>query len=215
MNWSLLEICDIKFMPFFLTAITSYFLGSIPFGYLLVRLLYQRDVRQTGSGNIGATNVARTSPALGAVTLLLDALKGFAAVALARHLHPESNLLIAGAALFAILGHMFPVWLGFRGGKGVATALGSFLAVAPKSVLILVVIFVAIVAVFRFISLGSIVAAACFPFLVLYTDHSGLWPTLLLGAACVLIIVRHRENIGRLLRGNESRFSLKRSKSAA
>ena len=197
-------------MPFFLTAIASYFLGSIPFGYLLVRLLYKRDVRQTGSGNIGATNVARTSPALGAVTLLLDSLKGFAAVALARHLHPDANLLMAGAALFAILGHMFPVWLRFRGGKGVATAFGSFLAVAPKSVLILVVIFVAIVALFRLISLGSIIAAACFPFLVLFLEHREISPTLLIGAACFLIILRHRENIRRLLQGSENRFSLQK-----
>jgi len=196
-------------MPFFLTAITSYLLGSIPFGYLLVRVFHKRDIRETGSGNIGATNVARTSPALGLATLVLDALKGFVAVALTQHLHPESSVLMAAAALFAIVGHMFPVWLGWRGGKGVATALGSFLCLAPKSVLVLVIIFVVVVAMFRFISLGSIVAAACFPFLVAWKEHADLNSVLLIGAACALVIIRHHENIGRLVRGNENRFSLR------
>lgn len=198
-------------MPFLLTAITSYLLGSIPFGYVLVRLLHHRDVRETGSGNIGATNVARTSPALGVATLLLDALKGFAAAALARHLHPEAaTLFMATAALFAIMGHMFPVWLGWRGGKGVATALGSFLCVAPKSVLVMVAIFVVVVATSRYISLGSIIAAVCFPFLVVRMEHTGTDSTLLIATACVLIIVRHHENIGRLLRGSESKLSSRR-----
>ncbi len=198
-------------MPFFLTAITSYLLGSIPFGYVLVRILYRRDVRETGSGNIGATNVARTSPVLGVVTLLLDALKGVAAAALARHMHPEAAaLFMAIAALFAIVGHMFPVWLGWRGGKGVATALGSFLCVAPKSVLVMVAIFLVVVAASRYISLGSIVAAVCFPFLVLRMEHTGLNSILLIAVACVLIIIRHHENIGRLLHGSESRFSLRK-----
>jgi len=198
-------------MPFFLTAITSYLLGSIPFGYLLVRILYRRDVRETGSGNIGATNVARTSPALGMATLLLDALKGFAAATLARHMHPEAaTLFMAIAALFAIVGHMFPVWLGWRGGKGVATALGSFLCVAPKYVLVMVAIFLVVVAASRYISLGSIIAAVCFPFLVLRMEHPDTYSLLLIAAASLLIIVRHHENIGRLLRGSESRFSLRK-----
>jgi glycerol-3-phosphate acyltransferase PlsY len=199
-------------MPFFITAITSYLLGSIPFGYVLVRVFRGQDVRETGSGNIGATNVARTSPALGAATLVLDALKGSAAAALARHLHPEAaTLFMATAALFAIVGHMFPVWLRWRGGKGVATALGSFLCVAPKSVLVMVGIFVVVVAASRYISLGSIVAAVCFPFLVLRMEHTGTDSTLLIAAACALIIIRHHENIGRLLRGSESKFSVTRT----
>lgn len=198
-------------MPLFLTAIVSYLLGSIPFGYVLVRLFHHTDVRETGSGNIGATNVARTSPALGAVTLLLDALKGFAAAALARHFHPgASSLFVAAAALFAIIGHLFPVWLGFRGGKGVATALGSFLCVAPKSVLVMLAIFVILVAAFRYISLGSIAAAFCFPFLVWQMEHPGRDSLSLITIACVLIILRHHENIGRLMRGNESPLRLGR-----
>ncbi len=198
-------------MPIFLTAITSYLLGSVPFGYLLVRIFRGQDVRETGSGNIGATNVARTSKGLGAATLTLDALKGFAAAALARYLHPEASaLFMATAALFAIVGHMFPVWLGWRGGKGVATALGSFLYIAPKSVLIMVAVFVLVVAATRYISLGSIVAALCFPTIVLLMEHERPESLLLIGVACGLIIVKHYENIGRLLRGNENKFSLGR-----
>src|SRR4030081_778777 len=105
---------------FLVTAAFSYLLGSIPFGYILLRMFRGQDVRQTGSGNIGATNVARSSPALGILTLLLDALKGYAAVAIIRALFPDQIVLAGIAALFAIVGHIFPVWLKFRGGKGVA-----------------------------------------------------------------------------------------------
>lgn len=192
------------------TAITGYALGSIPFGYLLVRLFRGEDVRKTGSGNIGATNVSRTSPALGVATLLLDAVKGFAAVALTRYLYPGNISLLALAALFAIIGHMFPVWLGWRGGKGVATALGSFLGLAPRPVLIMVAVFLVVVAASRYISLGSIVAALCFPVFVIYIEHYRMEPALLVAAACLLIVVRHHENIRRLLRGSENKFSLGR-----
>ena len=127
----------------YLIAICSYLLGSIPFGYVLVRLFQGADIRERGSGNIGATNVARTSPTLGLITLLLDAAKGYLAVYLA-FLFPEAldpfstqRILIASvAAALAITGHIFPVWLKFRGGKGVATALGSFVWLAPKAVLV-------------------------------------------------------------------------------
>jgi len=197
-------------MSFFLTAITSYLLGSIPFGYLLVRIFRGEDVRKTGSGNIGATNVSRTSPALGAATLLLDAAKGFAAVALARHLHAGDSLFMATAALFAIAGHMFPVWLGWHGGKGVATALGAFFCLAPKPVLAMVAVFVVVVAVSRYISLGSIIAALCFPVLVMAIEHYSYGPMLLTVAACALIVARHHENIRRLVQGNENKFSLGR-----
>src|SRR5882672_6035569 len=198
-------------MPFLQTAITSYLLGSIPFGYLLVRLLHHQDVRKTGSGNIGATNVARTSPALGAATLVLDALKGFAAVALAWHFHPGVVVFMATAALFAVVGHMFPVWLGWRGGKGVATALGSFLCIAPKSVLVIVAIFLIVVAASRYVSLGSIVAALSFPLLAIFLEHYDMRSVLLIVAACALVVLRHHANIGRLVRGCESKFSLRHS----
>jgi len=116
-----------------LTAIWSYFLGSIPFGYILVRLFRGEDVRESGSGNVGATNVARSSPLLGLATLVLDAIKGLFAVLFTRAVFPADRSLLIVAALFAILGHVFSVWLRFRGGKGVATGLGSPSAPSQRS----------------------------------------------------------------------------------
>jgi len=201
-------------MTFLLAAAISYLLGSIPFGYLLVRAFHGHDVRQTGSGNIGATNVSRTSPALGVVTLILDALKGAAAVALTRALFPGQDrlLLPALAALFAILGHIFPVWLRFRGGKGVATGLGSFVMLAPKAVLVMLGIFVAVVLAFRYVSLASIIAFALFPLLAGLLDgyDRAPWVLLTMVGAAGIIIMKHRENVRRILTGNENRFSLRR-----
>src|SRR5438552_2701121 len=175
--------------PFFLTAAFSYLLGSIPFGYILLRIFRGQDVRQTGSGNIGATNVARSSPGLGILTLFLDALKGATAVAATRALFPEQMMLAAIAALFAILGHIFPVWLRFRGGKGVATGLGAFLMLAPKIVLIALGIFVVMVFAFRYISLASIVTVALFPLLAWLLKAYGNTPMVLvfMTAASALI----------------------------
>src|SRR4051812_26660843 len=144
--------------PILIAAVGGYLLGSIPFGYLLVRVFRGADVRATGSGNIGATNVARTSPLLGIVTLLLDAAKGMTAVALVLAVFPQNRALAFVAAFCAIVGHIFPVLLGFRGGKGVATGLGSFLLLTPKAILVAIGIFLAMVAVFRWIALASIVA---------------------------------------------------------
>lgn len=194
----------------FASAVIGYLLGSIPVGYLLVRAFCGTDVRGTGSGNIGATNVARTSPALGIVTLLLDAGKGLAAVFVASSLFPTRTSAFV-AALAAVCGHVFPVWLKFRGGKGVATGLGSFILLTPKAVLVAVGIFLAVAMTLRYISLGSIVAAAWLPFiaLLLRETHSRA-ETILLAAASALIIIKHHENIRRLLSGNELRFHLKR-----
>lgn len=196
----------------FLTAALAYLLGSIPFGFILVRIFRGQDVRQSGSGNIGATNVARSSPALGVLTLILDALKGLAAVALTRALFPGRNGLAAIAALFAIMGHMFPVWLKFRGGKGVATGLGAFAILAPKTILVVVGVFAAAVLAFRYVSLGSIVAVAIFPLLAwLLRDYNATPRVLVLMAiACVLIIAKHHQNIRRLLGGTEPRFQWRR-----
>src|SRR5271169_3113863 len=157
---------------FLLILATSYLLGSIPFGYLLVRIFHGEDVRRSGSGNIGATNVSRKSPTLGGLTLLLDAAKGFFAVQLAvilsRFAAPDPRLYrtMAAAALLSIIGHMFPIWLGFRGGKGVATALGAFLRLNAMAVLVAVIIFIMVVLISRRISLGSMVTATLFPFVV-------------------------------------------------
>ena len=198
--------------PYLLTAALSYLSGSIPFGYLLVRIFRGEDIRRSGSGNIGATNVSRTSPALGITTLVLDALKGFVPVAMAlsiggRWVDPP-YVLAATAAFFAILGHIFPVWLKFRGGKGVATGLGSWVGLAPKGVLVMVVVFVVMVAVFRYISLGSITAAAIFPAAAgLLHDYHDTPPVLgFMAASSLLIIVKHHPNIRRLLAGTENKF---------
>jgi glycerol-3-phosphate acyltransferase PlsY len=198
--------------PFFLTSSFSYLLGSIPFGYILLRIFRGQDVRQTGSGNIGATNVARSSPVLGILTLLLDALKGAAAVAVTRALFPDQMMLAAIAALFAILGHAFPVWLRFRGGKGVATGLGSFLMLAPKIVLIALGIFVVMVFAFRYVSLASIVTVALFPLLAWLLKEYGNTPVVLvfMAAASALIIAKHGGNIRRLLAGTEPHFQWRR-----
>jgi len=197
---------------FFLTASFSYLLGSIPFGYILLRIFRGQDVRQTGSGNIGATNVARSSPMLGILTLLLDALKGAAAVAVTRALFPDQMMLAAIAALFAILGHAFPVWLRFRGGKGVATGLGSFLMLAPKIVLIALGIFIVMVFAFRYVSLASIVTVALFPLLAWLLKEYGNTPVVLffMAAASALIIAKHGGNIRRLLAGTEPHFQWRR-----
>ena len=198
--------------PLPVTIVVSYLLGSIPFGYLLVKIFRGQDIRQTGSGNIGATNVSRTSPALGILTLLLDAVKGFAAVTLTRFLYPEHPVLAGIAALSAVVGHMFPIWLKFRGGKGVATGLGAFVLLAPKAILAMVLLFVAIVAVFRYVSLASITATALFPLLAWILDDYRDQPRMLaaMAAASVLIIAKHHQNIQRLLAGTESRFQLRR-----
>jgi glycerol-3-phosphate acyltransferase PlsY len=223
-------------MPrFMLIAAASYLLGSIPFGYLLVRIFRGEDVRRTGSGNIGATNVARKSPVLGGLTLLLDAVKGSAAVLVAMILStplsehmpvssmpwrqilpassPEFAAVAATGALFAVVGHMFPVWLKFRGGKGVATGMGAFLMIAPQAVLLSAGVFIVLVLVFRYVSLGSIAAAAAFPNITLMRHEYGNVPLalVLMSLASVLIIVKHNANIRRLIAGTESRFGTRRT----
>ena len=198
-------------MTAFLVAAFSYLLGSIPFGFILVRVFRGQDIRKTGSDNIGATNVARSSHVLGVLTLILDALKGLAAVVLALTFFPGRNVIAGLAALFAIIGHAFPIWLKFRGGKGVATGLGSFALLAPKSILFMFAIFVTIVAIFRHISLGSIIAVALFPLLAWLLRDYGEAPQVLglMALASLLIIVKHQQNIRRLLAGTEARFRWK------
>jgi len=202
----------------------AYLLGSIPFGYILVRAFRGEDVRQSGSGNIGATNVARTAPVLGVGTLLLDAAKGFVAAAIgfeagvhaweAGHQSMQPITVAAICSVSVILGHLFPVWLKFRGGKGVATSAGVFVALAPKALVIVLIIFAAIVALFRYVSLGSIVAVGLFPLIAyLLRDYHDSAP--LLAAMCiisVLIIAKHEGNIRRLINGTEHRFEVKRSR---
>jgi len=200
--------------PYLITAAVSYLLGSIPFGYLLVRIFKGEDVRATGSGNIGATNVARKSPALGIATLVLDAAKGLAAVLVARVLFggPHQQLVMTTAAFFAVLGHLFPVWLKFRGGKGVATSLGAFVLLTPRSILCMVVLFLLIAVVFRYVSLGSVAVAAVFPLLAwAFREYVDSRQLLLIAAVSLLVIWRHRQNIGRIAAGTESKLGAPKS----
>lgn len=193
----------------------AYLLGSIPFGFLIVRTAGRGDVRETGSGGTGATNVTRRAGrGAGLLTLALDALKGAAAVLVARWLLGEGmSWGVAAAALAALVGHMFPVWLGFRGGKGVATGLGVFLVLSPLAVATAAVVFLLAVWLTRYVSLGSILASLTVPVGVwFWGGHMGatpatLTPLLALAlAAAALIIFMHRANINRLLRGTENRF---------
>jgi len=200
--------------PWLLSIPLAYLLGSIPFGYILVRLFRNEDIRATGSGNIGATNVIRSgAKGLGILTLVLDALKGFVAVVVAQHIaapygFPQAYDIAVCAGVAAVLGHCFPVWLGFKGGKGVATALGVFFGLVPlTTVLYLIAVFFVIVLFTRYISLGSIVAAVLFPVFAL--PHAPAH-TLLIVAGYIIIplivILKHHQNIRRLLSGTEHRF---------
>lgn len=196
-----------------LTSISiAYVLGSIPFGYLLVRVFRKEDIREQGSGNIGATNVARSgAKGLGVATLLLDLGKGSAAVLLARHLAGSGGVanydVMVAAAVAAVVGHCFPVWLGFKGGKGVATALGVFLALTPLAGLGILLVFAVVFGLTRFVSLASIVGAASFPLFGLYLVGQRT-PMVVFGFVFIplLIVVKHHGNIRRLLDGTESRF---------
>ena len=228
--------------------IIAYLLGSIPFGYLIVKATQGADVRKTGSGGTGATNVSRRAgKAAGVLTLVLDALKGAGAVALAKlilglpmfrvvgHTGPFRPTLgggnfgehvligqagspedvywwVAAAAIVAIAGHIFPVWLRFRGGKGVATGVGAFLMLAPIAVALAALIFVLVVAWTRYVSLGSILAAITIPLFVLLQNTlirpvESLAPVMSAAiAGAALIVFAHRENIGRLMKGSENKF---------
>jgi glycerol-3-phosphate acyltransferase PlsY len=205
----------------FLTLPLAYLLGSIPFGYLLVRVFLKQDIRASGSGNIGATNVARAgAKGLGVATLLLDLSKGLVAVLLAfwiaGHVSPLMSQaqkfdLATMAAVAAVVGHCFPVWLAFRGGKGVATALGVFLALVPRATLCILGVFLVVLLLTRYVSLASIIAAIAFPLFAFYfvREPSAL---VIFGflAIPLLICVKHWGNIQRLLAGTESRFGSKK-----
>jgi acyl phosphate:glycerol-3-phosphate acyltransferase len=199
--------------PWLISIPLAYLLGSIPFGYLLVKIFLKQDIRATGSGNIGATNVARTgAKGLGIATLLLDMVKAYVAVRIAQQLAPGNYDLAVVAAVAAILGHVFPIWLGFRGGKGVASALGVFLALTPISAACTFAVFLVIVLITRYVSLASIVGSATFP---LFGLHFVPFKTPMVIAGFffipLLIIVKHHQNIRRLLAGTESRFGAKKA----
>jgi acyl phosphate:glycerol-3-phosphate acyltransferase len=183
----------------------GYLLGSIPFGYLLVRS-QGMDIRKVGSGNIGATNVYRKSRGAGLLTLLLDGGKGYLAVVIAAWIGGNAEWQ-AMAGVAAIVGHIFTAWLKFKGGKGVATGCGAYLAVAPLSVAITLVVFVATFALTRYVSLSSILATAAFPLWV-YLLLGPSWVLLWAVAGAALIVAKHHENIRRLMAGTEHKFVL-------
>jgi len=190
----------------------AYLLGSLPFGLILAKLFGGGDVRKAGSGNIGATNVLRVvGPLAGILTLLLDAAKGWSAVSLAGRVTHEQTTDMVLAGFLAMIGHCFPVWLGFRGGKGVATAAGVFLALCPSAFLAALVLFIVVVSFWRYVSLASLAAAAALPLLVylLWAPRFAPPESVTLGSLAIaaLVIVQHRGNINRLARGEEPKFS--------
>jgi glycerol-3-phosphate acyltransferase PlsY len=194
-----------------LSLLIAYLIGAIPFGYLLVKLTSGKDVRASGSGNIGATNVLRTTGRLAAVlTLLLDIAKGYVAVWIAALLTHDAVDWTAFAALAVMAGHAYPVFLNFKGGKAVASFIGAFLYVAPLALLAVLIVFVITVAVTRHISAGSIFAAGSFPIAVWLIMHPEI--TLLFSAlvAGVFVVIRHKSNIDRLRAGTEHVFTWKR-----
>ena len=194
---------------YLLLIIASYFIGAIPSGVVLARTVSGKDIRQEGSGNIGATNVTRVlGKKLGALTLAGDLLKGFLPVCIGSYLVSSLNV-VCLMGLAAFLGHLFPVYLRFKGGKGVATALGIFLYFAPLVILIEVVVFIAVVGIWRYVSLGSLIAAAAMPLLLLLFAFPK--PVVLLSSAfALLIFIKHKANIQRLLNGTENKFGTKK-----
>lgn len=193
-------------LMFLITVVISYLIGAIPCGVVLTRLTGVGDVRQSGSGNIGATNVYRTAGRkLGILTLVGDIIKGVLPIAYATAIagmSTEQTAIIAGATF---LGHLYPIYLGFKGGKGVATALGIYLVLSPLSVLWAAVVFIGLVWIWRYVSLGSICAAATVPFLIFIFEDST--PLLLASLfISIMVIWRHRDNIKRLASGTESKF---------
>ena len=201
--------------------VIAYLLGSIPFGFLLVLAFRKEDIRTKGSGNIGATNVVRSgAKGLGALAFLLDAAKGYVAVFAAGWLLGNwftGPNLYAVAGVFAILGHMYPVWLRFKGGKGVATAFGVFLALSPIAALIGLGVFLLVFLISRYVSLASIVSAVVFPVAALLLARGRATPLLIAVIVFIplLVIAKHHQNISRLLHGTEYRFGKPKPENAA
>lgn len=193
----------------------AYLLGAIPFGYLLIKYVFTsgEDIRDVGSGGIGATNVSRRAGLKGGlITYMLDVAKGTAAVMLMRLVADDNYLWIGAAAIAAIIGHIFPIFLKFRGGKGVATGVGVYLALAPLSVLSTLVVWALIVYFTRYVSLASILATAAVPLWTLLY-YGWLMPSthltahlIVAVAGCALIVTKHHENIARLIKGTESKI---------
>jgi glycerol-3-phosphate acyltransferase PlsY len=203
--------------------VAAYLLGSIPFSFLVVKLVAGADIRQHGSRNVGATNVARSFGKLpGIIALVLDGAKGYAAVFVAEWITARPDWPFAAAtdfsplrskafwvmlaAVIAVLAHMFPVWLKFHGGKGVATATGAFLAIDPKALAAGVIVFVIILIATRIVSLASILSAASIPVFLRFLTHAPFWTVVLSIVISIAIIVKHHSNIARLAQGTERKM---------
>lgn len=202
-------------MPLWLIPVIAYLLGSIPFGFLLVRLFGGGDVRREGSGNIGATNVTRVAGAVpGLLTLLLDAGKGILAVWLASKWSGGSIRWITAAAVAAVVGHMFSVWIGFRGGKGVATGMGVILLICPKAIVTAAVLWFVVLIFWRYVSLASVSAAAAMPIFIYLLYAPGHAPPTVLSLGIIvislLVIWKHRANLQRLASGEETPLKFQR-----
>jgi acyl phosphate:glycerol-3-phosphate acyltransferase len=195
--------------------VVAYLLGSIPFGLLAAHVFAGQDVRKSGSGNIGAANVSRVvGPLAGIITLLLDAAKGYAAVLVAARLTNDSATSMTIAGICALLGHCYPLWLQFKGGKGVATAAGVFLVLCPLAMFSALAVFILVVAFWRFSSLGSLAAAAAIPLLVyfLWAPHHAPPLVITFGSLAIssLVIYKHDANLQRLIEGTEPKFSFRK-----
>ena len=189
-----------------LAAAFAYLLGSLSFSIVVVRIFFRKDIREEGSGNAGATNVLRNHGAkAGIVVALLDVAKGAVAVWGMQRVTADPRWLSA-AAFAVVLGHVFPLYFHFRGGKGVATTVGAFFVLVPAATAAVMALFVAVVAITRYVSLGSILAAAALPPVALYVFHAPDPVALAAGAVALLVIFKHRENLRRLAAGTERRL---------
>ncbi len=199
---------DAPLSAILLCALLSYLAGSIPFGLILTRAAGHGDIRQVGSGNIGATNVLRTGDKkLAAATLLCDALKSLIPVLIGQHLSPE---LAATAAIAATLGHIFPVWLGFKGGKGVATGFGALIGYLWPVAVAAIVTWIAVALIFRYSSLAAVIAAITAPLWAWLFATTPAQPLVVLFIA-IIVVARHYDNIARLVRGVESKIGSKKT----
>jgi glycerol-3-phosphate acyltransferase PlsY len=202
-------------MPLWLIPLIAYLLGSSPFGLVLVRLFGGGDVRQSGSGNIGATNVTRVAGAVpGLLTLLLDAGKGILAVWIASKLSGGNIRWVTAAAVAAVVGHIFSVWIGFRGGKGVATGLGVIVLICPKAIVTAAVLWFVVLIFWRYVSLASVSAAAAMPIFIYLLYAPGHAPPMFLSLGIIvislLVIWTHRANLQRLASGEETPLKFQR-----
>lgn len=204
---------ETSYLTLALSTVLAYLIGGLPVGYWFVRVTMGSDIRTMGSGNIGATNVQRTAGTkAGVIVLMLDILKGFLAVWISGLMNRQDSVALALAACAVMVGHCYPIILGFKGGKAVACFIGAFAVVTPLPLAAVILVFVTTVALSRFISLGSIIGALAFPILVGLIQHPAA-PILYAAVfAAVLVIYRHKANIGRLRAGTENVFSFKGKK---